>query len=535
MSDSSNTTQGVSKAAANKIAALGRAALFSGLSTGHLEQIANFVQHQRTPKGEAIFRHGDEADSLFIIADGEVKVALPAITDGTATAASFVDVEIARLGAGQSFGEMGIIQNGKRRATVTALCDTELLVISAVVFRRLWEQLPRFGVAIAGALARRLMRTSRLIPEGESQSPSFLDSTSGDEGDAVAPRLNQLLTEMIKAGASHLSPMQRTWMRVNGDIEAVGDSPIHGPRTIYDLLLPVMRDQTIAHFEKAGEADFAYSVAGLARFRVNIFRDNHGIGAVFRHIPDKIESLEKLGLPRGVAAFCEQQRGLVLVTGPTGSGKSTTLAAMIDAINHRRRCHIVTIEDPIEFVHRSDLALVNQREVGAHTRSFANALRSALREDPDVILVGELRDLETITTAMDAANTGHLVLATLHTSSAISTVDRIVDSYPADQQRQVRTSLSEALRGVVSQTLCRRRGGGRIAAMEVMVVNSAIANLIREGKTHQLENAMTSARVIGNMHLEEHLRDLQRMNLLADEEVLARAAEKASTMMNQRP
>jgi twitching motility protein PilT len=259
---------------------------------------------------------------------------------------------------------------------------------------------------------------------------------------------------------------------------------------------------------------------------VNVFRDRSGVGAVLRQIPTKIVTLDQLGMPPVLKTLCDFPKGLVLVTGPTGCGKSTTLAAMIDYIKTTRRLHIVTLEDPIEFVHESAGCLVNQREVGGHTTSFARALRATLREDPDVVLVGEMRDTETIALALETANTGHLVLATLHTNNAISAVDRVVDQFPAERQPQVRNSLADNLRGVVAQTLCRKIGGGRVAAMEVLVVNLAVANLIRESKTAQIPGTMQASRAAGMMLLNDDLGRLVDAKKVELEEALSKAVDK---------
>ena len=256
------------------------------------------------------------------------------------------------------------------------------------------------------------------------------------------------------------------------------------------------------------DTDFAYEISGLARFRANLFLDRKGIGAVFRVIPAEILTAEQLGLSPHILKLGRLTKGLVLVTGPTGSGKSTTLTALIDYINKNREDHIITIEDPIEFVHENHRCLVNQREVHTHTAGFKSALRAALREDPDILLVGEMRDLETISIAIETAETGHLVFGTLHTSTAASTVDRMIDQFPPDQQAQIRVMLSESLRGVISQTLCRKIGGGRIAALEVLITNSAISNLIREGKTFQIPSMMQVGRGAGMVGLNDALGDL---------------------------
>ncbi len=294
-----------------------------------------------------------------------------------------------------------------------------------------------------------------------------------------------------------------------------------------ELLLPVMETRHVEEFEATNDLDFAYAIPGVARFRVNMFRDLHGVGVVMRVIPAKVLTIEQLGLPQIVKQFCTYPKGLVLVTGPTGSGKSTTLAAMVDHINKTRAEHIITLEDPVEFVHESNRCLVNQREVGAHTASFTRALKAALREDPDIVLVGEMRDLETISLAMETANTGHLVFGTLHTATAISTVDRIINIFPPEEQAQVRATLGETLRGVVAQTLLKRQGGGRVAALEVLVCNYAVQSLIREGKTHQIHNVMQTGRGAGNMLLNEELAKLAQARTVTTEDAMSKAIDKA--------
>ena len=341
--------------------------------------------------------------------------------------------------------------------------------------------------------------------------------------------LEQLLRSMITEGASdlHLSAGQRPRWRIDGQMQEIIDTPMLEANTVFELLIPLIDRRFKTQFEETNDTDFAYTLGEGARFRVNLFRNANGSSAVFRHIPLQIPTLEQLGMPDVVRRFCEEPKGLILVTGPTGSGKSTTLAAMVDLLNKSRRDHIITLEDPIEFVHPSQNALINQREVGAHTQSFARALRAALREDPDIVLVGEMRDLETISMALETANTGHLVLGTLHTSTAVMTVDRIVNLFPSEQQNQIRSTLSDVLRGVICQNLCRRIGGGRVAALEVLVVNHAVSSLIREGKTIQIPNIMQTAKALGNQLLNDSLVNLVQTQKVEYEEALSKAVDKA--------
>jgi twitching motility protein PilT len=355
------------------------------------------------------------------------------------------------------------------------------------------------------------------------------DATAAAAAARRSPKLDPMLERVVAEGASdlHLSPGIRPRWRVDGDMREIADAPVLGPDDAFRLLEPVMEERHRAELQEQLDVDFAYAVPGLARFRVNVYRESHGTGAALRQIPSRILTFEQLGLPAVIADLCEIPKGLILVTGPTGSGKSTTLAAMIDRINRNRQAHIVTIEDPIEFVHQTQQCLVTQREIGGQARSFARGLRAALREDPDIILVGEMRDAETIALVLEAANTGHLVFATLHTNTAVSAVDRIVDQFPADQQSQVRSVLADVLRGVIAQTLCRRVAGGRTAAIEVLVVNQAIANLIRENKTVQVPGMMQTGRAQGMSLLNDELMHLVESKTITMAEATANAVDKA--------
>jgi twitching motility protein PilT len=341
--------------------------------------------------------------------------------------------------------------------------------------------------------------------------------------------IDRLFQRLVAEGASdlHMSAGEVPMIRKDGDMQRLSGESALSAEELFALLSPIIPDTNRAQFEKEDDTDFAYAIEGLARFRANLFRDRHGAGAVFRTIPAKIISSEKLGLSTAITDLCNLHKGLVLVTGPTGSGKSTTLCAMVDLINRTRSGHIITIEDPIEFVHENKQCLVNQREIGPHTRSFKRALRAALREDPDVVLVGEMRDLETIAIAIETAETGHLVFGTLHTTTAYSTIDRIIDQYPPDQQEQIRVMLSESLKGVVSQTLCKKIGGGRVAALEILLVNPAVSNLIREGKTFQIPSIMQTAKNIGMRLMNEALSELVDKKLVLPEEAMSKAVDKA--------
>jgi twitching motility protein PilT len=348
---------------------------------------------------------------------------------------------------------------------------------------------------------------------------------------AVDRAIDRLFHAMSAAGASdlHLTVGMPPLIRKDGRMQPLdaAAAPLD-PASIEELLRPITPGKNAAEFAARHDTDFAYEILGLARFRANIFMDRKGAGAVFRVIPSKILTAEELGLSPHIMQLCGLTKGLVLVTGPTGSGKSTTLCAMVDHINRTRDDHIITIEDPIEFVHDNKKCLLNQREVGTHTDSFKDALRAALREDPDIILVGEMRDLETVAIAIETAETGHLVFGTLHTTTAASTVDRIIGQFPSERQAQIRVMLSESLRGVISQTLCRKIGGGRIAALEVLIVTSAVSNLIREGKTFQIPSIMQVGKAHGMVSLNDALMEMVTRKIVAPEEAYAKSVDKTN-------
>ena len=349
-------------------------------------------------------------------------------------------------------------------------------------------------------------------PTNGGTSPVTQTPVSVEAGNGHS-EFDQILQSMVSEGASdlHLSADVAPVMRVDGEIRFLNDRGTFTSDRIENLLLPIMSDDVRERFKTRRDADLAYEIPGVSRFRVNVFEDRKGVGTVVRQIPFDILTAEQLGLPKPVLDLCNLTKGLVLVTGPTGSGKSTTLAAMVDYINKNRSDHIITIEDPIEFVHQNQKCLMNQREVGRHTESFKDALRAALREDPDIVLVGEMRDLETIAIAIETAETGHLVFGTLHTTTAVSTVDRIIDQFPPDRQAQIRVMLSDALKGVVAQVLCKKTGGGRLAALEILLGNQAVASLIREGKTFQIASIMQTSKRQGmttmNDSLLAHVKD----------------------------
>src|SRR5947209_12065246 len=337
--------------------------------------------------------------------------------------------------------------------------------------------------------------------------------------------ITQLLAFGVQEGASdcHLSAGEPPMLRVNGDLKKL-EHPALTREEVHGLVYDLMGDAQRKSFEETHECDFSFELGEIGRFRVNVFMQRKGEGAVFRTIPSKILSLEELGMPPMLKHLCDKEKGLILVTGPTGSGKSTTLAGMIDFLNNTFEGPILTVEDPIEFVHQSKKCLVNQRELGPHTKSFANALRAALREDPDAILVGEMRDLETIQLALTAAETGHIVFGTLHTSSAPKTIDRIIDVFPAEEKEMIRAMLSESLQAVISQTLCKTKdGSGRVAAHEIMVGTSAIRNLIREAKVAQMYSAIQTGNSFGMQTLDQNLTELVKRNVISPSEARGKA------------
>lgn len=342
------------------------------------------------------------------------------------------------------------------------------------------------------------------------------------------PDLDKLLTFAVQKEASdiHLSAGNPPILRIHGTLRRLENTQITSS-DLRSVITEIVSEKQRRTLEENLELDFAYAIPNVARFRTNIYFQLRGGAAAFRTIPDRVRSLEELRAPKGIYQLCRQKKGIILVTGPTGSGKSTTLAGMIDVINQERQEHILTIEDPIEYVHKSKSCLINQRELGEHTRSFANALRSALREDPDVILVGEMRDLETISLALTAAETGHLVLATLHTMSAAETVNRIVDVFPPEQQRQIRAMFANSVQGIVAQRLLPTRDGmGRVAVHEIMIATAAVRNLIREEKTHQIHSTLQTGASVGMQTIDQALKRYLDEGMISMEEALAQATDR---------
>jgi twitching motility protein PilT len=347
--------------------------------------------------------------------------------------------------------------------------------------------------------------------------------------DGTTAAMEELLRTLVgmKGSDLHISAGSPPMVRHDGEIRTLPDRGVLGAADTEKLLWPIAPERNREEFKRRHDTDFAYEIRGLARFRCNFFLDRKGMGGVFRQIPSKIISAEEMGLPKEILQLCHLPKGLVLITGPTGSGKSTTLCALIDYINRNRTDHIITIEDPLEFVHENKKCLINQRQVGEHTDSFKDALRAALREDPDIVLVGEMRDLETVAIAIETAETGHLVFGTLHTSSAPSTVDRIIDQFPSDRQGQIRVMLAESLKGVISQMLCKKIGGGRVPVLEVLIGTPSVSNLIREAKIFQIPSIMQTGKKYGMCLMNESFTELVKKKVVDPQEAYAKAFDKA--------
>lgn len=366
------------------------------------------------------------------------------------------------------------------------------------------------------------MEQDRMLEELSINSPPSSSDRMVEEA-----HLDDLLREVCERGASdlHLTVGLPPMLRVDGSLVRMTYRPL-GPNDTQRLVYDILTNEQVEKFERTRELDFSYGVRGVGRFRVNVYRQRGSLGAALRSIPDQVPTFEQLGLPPILREMCKKHSGLILVTGPTGSGKSTTIACMIDTINSERPLHILTMEDPIEYLHRHKRGMVNQRELGLDTDSFANALRAVLREDPDVILIGEMRDLETIQAALTLAETGHLVFGTLHTRSAPQTIDRVVDVFPPHQQDQIRVQLSNTIEAVVAQQLLPRTGGGRCASIEIMIATSAIRNLIREGKTHQVYSALETGAQYGMQTMDKVLAEMCRAGSITREEAEARAIDR---------
>jgi len=374
----------------------------------------------------------------------------------------------------------------------------------------------------AGGAAATMMQAPAAAPVNQNASSS----------QPSVKRIDALLISMVEMKASdlHICSDCCPMVRHDGEMAPVPQWPVLSSADIEAMLWEIVPPRNKKQFEECNDTDCAYEITGLSRFRVNVFRDRKGVGVVFRVIPSKIITVEDLNLSKEILNLCRLPKGLVLVTGPTGSGKSTTLCALIDYINRTRKDHMITIEDPIEFVHENKECLINQREVHEHTGSFKTALRAALREDPDIVYIGEMRDLETIAIAIETAETGHLVFGTLHTSTAPSTIDRIIDQFPGDKQDQIRMMLSESLRGVICQMLCKKTGGGRVAAMEVLIVTPSVSNLIRERKTFQIQSVLQTGKNLGMCTMNDSFLELVKSKQVTPQEAYEKALDKSNLL-----
>ena len=429
--------------------------------------------------------------------------------------------------------EVLLTQNGKISAriapSVPGAARTNPSPTAPVGFTPTAAPMTPTPVAPSPATPRSEPRPTPAVASSGAASP-----VSGRALEKIEGLLRVLITN--KASDLHLRAGSPPMLRASGDIAPIANEPSLSSEDIEAMLNAVMLQHNREEFKELNDSDFAHEIPGVARFRGNALRDRRGTGAVFRAIPASVVTVEQMGISPEVQRLCHLTKGLVLVTGPTGSGKSTTLCALIDLVNRSRSDHVITIEDPIEFVHESKKCLITQRHVGVHTSSFKHALRAALREDPDIVLVGELRDLETVSMAIETAETGHLVFGTLHTSTAVSTVDRIIDQFPPDRQAQIRVMLSESLKGVISQVLCKKIGGGRVAAREIMLSTPSISNLIREGKTFQIPSVLQTSRRLGMVTMNDALVELVDSKQVEPQEAYLKATDKVGiiNMLKQR-
>jgi len=398
---------------------------------------------------------------------------------------------------------------------------------------RFLTKVTREGGALAAVVSTAPAPAPATASVGIARNPG---GPVAEERGAAAPaarvEIERLLKTLVDDNASdlHLRAGEPPILRVHGELKRMENLRPLTSAALETMLMCIMPERNQAEYRETNDTDFAYAIDGLARFRANAFRDYHGAAAVFRVIPATVVTVEELGLSQEVQNLCYLTKGLVLVTGPTGSGKSTTLGGLIDLINRTRNDHVITIEDPIEFVHQSKKCVITQRQVGVHTGSFKAALRAALREDPDIVLVGELRDLETVHIALETAETGHLVFGTLHTTTAVGTIDRVIDQFPADRQSQIRVMLADTLKGVISQTLCKKIGGGRVAAMEILLSLPSVSNLIREGKAFQIPSVMQTSRKLGMILLTDVLIDLVDRGIVEPREAYIKATDKNAIM-----
>jgi twitching motility protein PilT len=426
-----------------------------------------------------------------------------------------------QLESGEGRVSFGYICNGHR-------VDVQFVRNGRAIKTELTPATPRRSKATPAPAEEPAPKTAEPPALERISAASDTVTTVDTVDDAAEDRLRDLLERLVSSGSSdlHLRVGTPPIFRTHGELKPIdGESPLAGSE-IEAMLLAIMPERNQHEYRDTNDTDFAYEMPGIARFRANALTEKLGPAGVFRVIPTEILTVDQLGLSPEIQKLCYLSKGLVVVTGPTGSGKSTTLAGMVDLINRTRTDHILTIEDPIEFVHPNKQCVVTQREVGTHTTSFKRALRAALREDPDIVLIGEMRDLETVSIAIETAETGHLVFGTLHTTTATSTVDRIIDQFPSDRQSQIRVMLSESLKGVIAQVLCKKIGGGRAAAREVLITNDAVSNLIREGKTFQLPSIIQTQKKLGMMTLNDALIELVEKQLIEPDEAYIKAVDK---------
>ena len=579
--------------------------IMSSLSRNSLVQAANRAVLQKYKPDETIIFAGEPADAFFIIIRGEVLVM-------HSHEFSLKPVELGRLKECSVIGEIGLILNQTRTATVKSVDEALILKLDNKLFNYMVKNISAFGIAMSKNLAKRIdqLSSKMLLPryEDDGEIPSlevikkipmdfiirhrvlpldmkgnilrigFVDEPSssivnsvrqflpgmelqllsiekfffnnalrlqsgldewgklydGGEGgigeaeEFIDSKLNSLLKRMVTEGASdlHLCANHAPFWRIDGDIFPIANTKELGRDEALELFNEVLSERNRSDFSKNHDTDFSYIVPGLGRFRVNLFRDDRGANAVLKFIPATILTFEHIQMPPVVAEMCKNSQGIVLVSGPTGSGKSTTLASMVDYINKNRSCHIITLENPIEFLHSNIKSLIHQREIGPHIPNYPRGLQAALREDPDIIVVSELRNTETISMAVEAANTGHLVIGTLHTHTAVGTIARVVDSFPADVQSTIRASLCDTLKGVITQVLCKCEEGGRCAAFEVLVVDTAVANLIRENKANQIGSVMQTGKTKGNILMNDYLTELVTSNKVSYDEALSKSYDR---------
>ncbi len=414
------------------------------------------------------------------------------------------------------------VQRWRVRVTIDERKERERLIVHAK-----GHPLNTDPVAAAAIAARRAPAPAAASVRNDGVGASGDAIGAFDGSERAKGALDHLLRMIVEKGASdlHLRCGEPPILRLHGEMHRIDQPPLE-PEQLEQMLRSIMPERNRNEFTETNDTDYAYEIAGVARFRANALKDRNGPAAVFRQIPATVVTVEQMGITPEVQRLCQLNKGLVLVTGPTGSGKSTTLCSLIDLVNRSRSDHVITIEDPIEFVHPNKKCIITQRQVGVHTSSFKSALRAALREDPDIILVGELRDLETVSIAIETAETGHLVFGTLHTTTAAGTIDRVIDQFPADRQAQIRVMLAESLKGVISQTLCKKIGGGRAAAREVLLSIPAVTNLIREGKTFQIPSVMQTSKRLGMVTLNDALLELVDSGQVAPTEAYTKAVEK---------